>query len=125
MLFRSGRGENTRERYLVECEEVLRFNRARTVQFAPDGLPIRKSQEKNFSRDILAWRLGGYSGSPGFVGADAGGCKYEFYLSPEKTVYLEGLLAQFSFRNLNMALRKMSEYAAPDQLFYDVRYASH
>ncbi len=119
-----GRGENTRERYLVECEEVLRFNRARAVQFASDGLPIRKSQE-NFSRDILAWRLGGYSGSPGFVGADAGGCKYEFYLSPEKTVYLEGLLSQFSFRNLNMALRKMSEYAAPDQLFYDVRYASH
>lgn len=64
------RDESTRETYLVECEEVLRFNRARAVQFASDCSPIGKSQEK-FSRDILAWRWG----------SDAGGCKYEFYLS--------------------------------------------
>ena len=116
------RDESTRDTYLIECEEVLRFNRARAVQFAPDGSPIRKFQEY-FSRDILAWRLGGYSGSPSPGEGGAGTCHYEFYLSPEKTNYLQGLLSQFNFRNLNMTLRKMSEYAAPDKLFYDVRHA--
>ena len=112
----------SRDEYLCKCDEVLQFNRARTIKFAPD-LTILDSMRESFVYDILTWKLEGCANSLIANPSCPGGFCYEFYLPTEKKDYLEGLLKQYAFRNTNMTLRKMSEYSSTDNMFYDVRVA--
>jgi hypothetical protein len=111
-----GKAPAERVDYLAKCGDVLRYNRVRAIQFTNDHALIDHRKEE-FSYDILTWKTEGYSKPLGaaYVG-------YDFFLQPDKKKYLEGLLKQYSFRNLNMTLRKMSEYTTPEKFFYEVRH---
>jgi len=77
---------------------------------------------QNFKYDILSWKDNKYNVP--LVKRDNGKeFKFEFYLLEEQKDELNKLMKQYHSKNINLSLRKLSEYMQPTHLFYQVRHA--
>jgi len=100
---------------LRRCGDVLNFLSARRISFAEDG-PVA-SVSCHLNHDVVQWRSDGYA-QP--LANYASARTYHFSMTPQQEKLLSVKFKQFKNSNLNMVLRKMSEYSDPEHFFYQV-----
>ena len=111
--------EGSKEEFLRQCQEVLRFGNNLRVTIG-DDLSVLERKSAEFGYDILVWRETGSDGELKRL-PEGTSVEYEFYLSEFQHKHLERQLAQFTTTNVKSALRQMSVDTSADQFFYQVR----
>lgn len=96
-------------------DDVLGFTEALRIQIGMDG--FAEEQRVTAAHDLLAWKRDGHTRPITDYTRPVG---YRLYLDDSQRSALWSRFEQFRSANLNLTLRKMSEYASPDMLFYKV-----
>ena len=92
-------------------------------QYASAGVEARADDtETRFDYDVLAWREQLYA-RPLESYRVEGGVRYVFFVPPDQQKGLAVRFRQYQTKNLNLTLRKMTEYMRLSDLFYRVRRA--
>jgi hypothetical protein len=97
-------------------ENIMRYLNCRFVDFSDE---FRDRTEK-FDYDILQWRKDAFKKPLQEYGRRA---SYRFHLDPAHEAALKKYLEQFGQDDLNLTLRKMTEYVKVNDLFYKVEEA--
>jgi radical SAM superfamily enzyme YgiQ (UPF0313 family) len=100
-------------------KEILRFGSATRIRLT-DTLDLVPGGQDSFAYDVLSWRGAEFAGSPEPARSESG-VIYEFYLPEKQRHKVKTLLEQYRSHNINLTLRKMSEYIKPHEFFYQVR----
>ena len=109
------------EGVFCKCKDALKFCLAQRVRFNKSG-SFTENHYQSFKYDILSWKDNKYN-VPLIKKDNGKKFKYEFYLLDEQKDELNKLMKQYHSRNINLSLRKLSEYMQPTHLFYQVRHA--
>lgn len=108
------------EELVGSCADVLKFGKAMRVQLS-STLELIEAKQETLAWDVLSWRNQAYS-TPLRRAPDGRRVGYRFTLSEQRKDRLSMLLAQYRSHNINMTLRKMTEYIKPHEFFYDVEH---
>jgi radical SAM superfamily enzyme YgiQ (UPF0313 family) len=118
-VFKAGtEGRPDARAMIARFEDALRFTEARRIHIDLDG--FAETGEIEAGHDVLAWRRDGYARP---VADYARPVRYKLFLADTQREALRSRFEQFRCDNLNLMLRKMSEYASPDMFFYQVEDA--
>lgn len=109
-----------REAVMAACDDVLTYQAGLRFQLT-DDMKLVVSKIVSLNHDVLDWVGNGCKGMP--AAAEDVPFNFEFYLDEKQRDFLQKRLEQFQTGNLNMALRKLSEYLGADLLFFKVRRA--
>jgi len=104
--------------FMNKCREVLRFCAELRIDFS-DGNDIVLDKQEDFSYDFIEWRKTGYKYLKGGDSVDKK-VHFKFYINNEKKKLIDSKKEQFKSDNLNLTLRKMTEYSNPKTFMYDV-----
>ena len=115
-------GINGIAEFLEACSDILRFGNAMQIQLT-DSLDLVSELQLAFEWDVLRWRNSHYAEKIQKVTGD-GRVAYNFSLPSKQKEKLLTLLGQYRSNNINMTLRKMTEYIKPHEFFYTISYAS-
>jgi len=102
-------------------KDILNFSSASIIDFTRPLDEICKTRSISCKYDILAWKVSGYKKSPDEFYMPEG-VVYDFYLPAEQELSLRTLLKQYENKNINVTLRKMTEYMDIADLIYKVKY---
>jgi hypothetical protein len=108
---------------LDQVREILNFNQELRIELTGQFDRVVDSKQLSYSYDILSWRDCGYQGQLARI-STSDRFDYEFYLPKRQRLKLEKQLSQFKTNDINLMLRKMSEYMSADDFFYRVRPGS-
>jgi len=98
--------------------DLLDFGRSMRIKLT-NTLELVSGNTTEFEHNIFKWRDNGYADPRKEKITDK--IRVEFYLPKNRKSKVNGLLHQYRSHNINMTLRKMSEYIKPQEFFYDVR----
>lgn len=110
----------SKDDFLMCCAEVLRFARALQIQLT-ESMDLVPEKHVQFTWDVLGWREANYVGLIRKAGDK--GVSYRFSLPDRQREKLVTLLNQYRSHNINMTLRKMTEYIKPHEFFYRASYS--
>jgi len=120
-LARAIQGDSKRQQTLEACRDVLDYQAGLRFELT-DDIRLVESKTLGMRHDVLAWVENDFKGMPERL-PDGQAVRYEFYLDDEQKDFLQKRLEQFQTSNLNMALRKLSEYLGARYMLFKVRKA--
>ena len=119
----SGKGVKQEDHYKA-IDEIIHFEDLLRINFSGIDLDkkfsITEERYGEFKHDILSWRKDHYKRSLEDYKTEHP-VRYLFYIPNEQVVAINNNINQFKNKNLNLTLRKMSEYMRISDLFYKVR----
>ncbi len=104
------------ETFVEKCEEILKFQNCKFIQFNSSNLPKHEFDE-GFNFDILNWIEKDYKVLKKFNNEK----KYNFYFTKNEKDALETQLKSNKSNNLNSKLRDMTVYTSTKMFFYNVK----
>ena len=113
--------DSKRQAALDACHDVLIYQAGLRFELT-DDIKLVESKIIETNHDVLDWVERECQGMPKQL-PDGQAIRYEFYLDDEQKDFLKKRLEQFQTKNLNMALRKLSEYLGAKYMLFKVRKA--